>query len=265
MKYDKDHSREKAQIFLTLLSCSICAIPAYANSLTDWYAKKSWQPILTVGTGASIASNLGESVNIPIQNPLTDEFYNYSAEHSTQVASVSNVFIGAEWMLQSNWALQLGIDYSQSSSFLAKGAFLQGADIPSADLFAYNYNILTRQLLVEGKALYTYKKIFHPYLLAGIGASFNKAFNYSTNVPPTLTFTRMYADHSSSALSYAIGAGVDIDVTTHMRMGIGYRFADLGRVALGNAVIDTTSVSRTLSQSHLYANEVLAQLTWVLN
>jgi hypothetical protein len=42
------------------------------------------------------------------------------------------------------------------------------------------------------------------------------------------------------------------------------KFADFGQVKLGNASIDTTSVSGTLSQTHLYASEILAQLTIVV-
>lgn len=67
-----------------------------------------------------------------------------------------------------------------------------------------------------------------------------------------------------TAFSYAIGIGIDADLSSHVRIGAGYRFSDLGQIKLGNATIDTTSASGTLSQAHLYTNEILAQLTFML-
>ena len=48
-----------------------------------------------------------------------------------------------------------------------------------------------------------------------------------------------------------------------MRLGVGYRFASLGKAQLGSALIDVTPVAGTFSQSHLYTNEALVQLTWI--
>ncbi len=195
---------------------------------------------------------------------MTDEFYHYSTNHPSQTSGLMDIFLGAEWSWRPNWAIQTGVDYSQASPFSAKGTFVQGADAESADSYTYHYGTLTRQLLIEGKLFYTVKKHFHPYILAGLGATFNKAYHYYTNVPPFLTFTRMYANNSTTSFSYAAGIGIDTDIHRNLRIGIGYRFVDLGQVKLGNARIDTTNVSGTLSQSHLYANEILAQVTFVL-
>lgn len=255
--------KRKAQVFLVLFSMSLSN--AYAFSFSSWYAAKTWHPIVTLGAGVASSSDVGESQNFPIHNPVTDEFYNYSANQSNRSAGLFEGFLGAEWNVYPNWLVQAGLDYNQTTSLQAKGTFVQGADAGSADTYSYQYYVASKQLLVAGKLLYSLKERYRPYLLAGLGATFNDAYHYSTNVPPFLTFTRQYANNTTTSFSYAIGAGIDVDITCYLRAGLGYRFTDLGQAQLGNAIIDTTSVSGTLSQSHLYTNELLAQLTWIFN
>lgn len=255
--FRKQHHKVICRVFLIVISL-IFSTTSYAYSFT------SWHPIIAIGAGTSTSTSVGKSQNFPIQNPSTDQFYNYSANQPTQTSSLFDGFLGAEFNLRPNWALQVGVDYNQASPYSAKGTLLQGADIESADSYTYHYGVLTKQLLIEGKLLYTVKERYHPYVLGGLGAAFNKAYNYYTNVPPFLTFTRMYQDNTVTAFSYAIGFGIDVDLTSHFRVGAGYRFADLGQVKLGNAMIDTTNVNGTLSQTHLYTNEILAQFTIVV-
>lgn len=251
-----------SQLFLFLISSYL--LPSYAIALSSWWKNKTFHPIIAIAGGISNSSDIGQSKNFPIQNPATDEFYNYSANSATQTSGLVDGFVGAELNIQPDWTLQTGIDYNQAAPFSAKGNLVQGADSASADLYSYHYGVLTRQLLIEGKLLYAIKERYHPYLMIGLGAAFNKSYHYYTNASPFLTFTRLYSDYSTTSFSYAAGIGLDMDVNPHLRLGIGYRFADLGNIQLGSAVIDTVHVAGTLSQSHLYTNEVLAQLTYIV-
>jgi hypothetical protein len=54
-----------------------------------------------------------------------------------------------------------------------------------------------------------------------------------------------------------------VDFPCNSRIGIGYRFTDLGKVHLGRGVIDTTQIPGTLQQSHFYNHEILVQLTYL--
>lgn len=243
-------TRNQVLILYALLNISLSVMPAYA-----------WQPVVTIGAGGAIFSDVGSSQTVPIQNPDTDQFYDYSAHSETQTSGLLDIFLGAQWNVQPQWALQTGIDYAQTVSIAASGTLVQGADAQSADTYGYSYNILTRQLLLEGKLLYTLDARYHPYILAGMGAAFNDASGYDTTIPPFLTFTREYADHTTTSFSYALGMGMDVDLAPQLRIGVGYRFADLGQVGLGSANIDSVPVSGTLSQLHLYVNEVLLQIT----
>ena len=224
----------------------------------------SWHAVVSLGGGAAISSDIGRSQTVPIVNPITDEFFVYTANRPTQTGVMFDSFIGSEWAFATNWALQMGLGYNQTGRFHASGSLLQGADMQSADLYSYHYTILTRQLLAESKLLYQLRDRYLPYLLLGLGTAFNDASNYETNVPPFLTFTRQYQNNSNqTSFSYTVGTGIDVTIAEHFRLGVGYRLADFGPIELGGATIDTTRVSGTLSQTHRYTNEILAQITWV--
>ena len=47
------------------------------------------------------------------------------------------------------------------------------------------------------------------------------------------------------------------------RAGVAYRFTDLGSANTGTAQIDEIPISSTLKQSHLYANQILVQFTFI--
>lgn len=252
----------------TTIAILIITPSSFAQGKENWistcYNKSFCHTVASIGGGIAIASNVGRSQTFPIVNPVADEFFTYTANRPTQTVGAFDGFLGTEWTFHPKWALQLGLGYNQAWNFRAKGSLLQGADTQSADQYSYHYDILTRQLLVESKLLYLYKERYHPYVLLGLGAAFNNTTDYSTNVPPFLTFTRQYQNNTQTSFTYNVGAGIDVDILEHLRLGLGYRFADFGQVKLGNASIDTTNVNGTLTQTHLYASEILAQLTIVV-
>lgn len=223
-----------------------------------------WRPVVGLGGGVAITTNLGQSQNFSILNPITDEFYTYYPTAQSQTAGLFEVFLGAERRVLSNWIFQGGLAYSQSGSYQAKGNFVQGADAGSADQYTYQYKVTARELLAQAKLMRSYHDKFYPYVLAGIGGSFNQASSYATNVPPFLTFTRDYVNNTSGSFAYKVGLGMDMDVTQHARLGVAYRFSGLGQADLGSANIDNVGVSGHLSQSNLNANEVLVQLTYII-
>jgi opacity protein-like surface antigen len=227
---------------------------------------QTWRPLIAVGGGLAISANLKHSKTFPIVNPVTDQFFIYHTKNE-HTAGFFDIFVGAEWAYLPEWSLQMGIDYNQAGHFDVKGTLIQGADILSQDRFRYRYRILARQVLAEGKLLYNFLcscNQLHPYILVGLGGSFNKAKDFHTSVPPFLTFTREYDNHNQSSFSYALGLGVDVDMTRCIRFGLGYRFTDFGRVKLGRATIDSVAVRGTLSRSRFLTHEALAQLTFVI-
>jgi opacity protein-like surface antigen len=233
------------------------------SSAHAWTLGHDLHPVIGMGAGSANTSHLSQSRYFPIVNVDTDQFFSYSAQHHDQTKALYEGFLGIEKEFNPHWIGQLGLEYNQTRHFIQRGTLMQGADVPSSDTYAYQYRVILRQALIEGKLFYRFKHHVYPYVLAGLGTSFNKAYNFTTTVPHFLTFTREYSSDTSRSFTYAAGLGLDVDITCHLRAGISYRFTDAGRVKLGNATINDISVSGTFKQSHVYVNQLLAQLSWV--
>ena len=219
--------------------------------------------MISLGAGVAVTDDLGANNNFPVINPNTDEFYYYQAQHSSTTAGLFDAFIGGEWALCDNWLLQTGLGYDIATSYRVNSTLTQGADVQSQNVYAYHYQLMNQQLMAEAKLLYKFMDRYHPYAMLGLGASFNSVYNFSTNVPPFLSFTRDFKNYLNTSFTYSFSVGVDMDVTQNVRVGLGYRFADLGNAASGGSSINSTYVSGSLSQSHMYVNQVLAQITYL--
>lgn len=225
------------------------------------FSGQNFSPIVALDAGVSTSFDVGTSQNFSAAN-ADSQFYDYAANTSRQSVGTAGIFLGYEWRAPWCGLVQTGVSYHQSSAFTAQGTLTQGLDAASQDTYQYQYNILTRQLLLESKWLYTIKQ-YHPYVLAGAGVSFNTSSNYTTTVPADINYTAEYQNHTVTSFSYAVGFGVDTDLSAHTRLGLGYRFTDLGRAQLGNATYNGIPVTGGLGQTHLYAHQLLAQVSYI--
>jgi opacity protein-like surface antigen len=246
---------------LFIVNTLLSATPVWALT-----AKTGWvNPVFTLSSGVGIAK-LGTSQSLSMPSDFTQYNYTIGNSHSTQM--LWGVFVGTEIPLRPLWAAQVGIGFYQPSSFNTKsGVLTQGVDAASSDRYPYNYNVKSRQLLLEAKLLWQYKERFHPYALVGLGAAFNNTYGFDVNIPPCCscsTFTPAFTNQNTTSFSYSVGLGIDVDIEKNWRAGVGYRFAGLGKANLGLGFIDTTPFSSTLKQSNLYAQEILAHLTYLV-
>ncbi|KTC91143.1 outer membrane beta-barrel protein [Fluoribacter dumoffii] len=234
---------------------------------SNWHIAH-WRAVLTLSGAAAFSDNVGASEFIPIADPEEDEFFDYSSHHSNQSKFLYGVFLGAEFLINTSWSLQSGFSYYQPSLYHANGLVTQGLDDLSADSFSYQYDIQVRQVLFENKLLFNWTvqpMVLHPYVSGGIGVGVNSAQDYDVVISPLFTtFSNQFTDKTHTDFSYRVGAGIDVDVTNWVRVGVGYRFADFGKVTLGNATIDQIPTFNHLSQSHFYTNEVMGQLTFIM-
>lgn len=241
--------------FYALLLATFASHQTFALALSS-------RPIVAVGGGISNTINLGNSVTFPIQNPNQDEYYSYWPTHQGQTQGLFEAFLGVEHPIFEKWLLQAGCAYTQAGNFHPEGTFIQGVDAPSQNQYQYQYNLTTRQVMLQTKWMRRTHHRFYPYFLIGLGAAINNTSNFTTNVPNTLSYTRLYGNNTSTTFAYRVGIGLDVDLMEHLRLGVAYRITDLGGISLGNATIAQSTVYGTLSQSTLYANDVLAQLTY---
>lgn len=244
---------------LALLVVALVATPL----LHADFCCEGWRPLIGIESGVLITSEAGKSKTFPASQSGSQEFYKYTSHHHSQTKAFYGGFVGLEWQGSPCWNIQFTVNYNQADPFKVKGELTQGIDVQSQNTYDYRYKVLVRQLLVGAKFSYVTSWCLRPYILAAVGSSFNKAYSFSTDVPENLTFTRQFKNHTTSDFTYAIGGGVDFEITNCLWAGIGYRFTNLGRASLGSAVIDDTSVSGTLSQSNFYASALFGQLTLV--
>ena len=189
--------------------------------------------------------------------------YTYRANtYKTKV--VWGAALGKEFNLSSQKKIQFDLAYYHYGAFSRAGQVNQGADVPSSDVFPYQFHLSSQQLLLETKILSTYHDFIHPYAQLGLGFSFNKANNYSVSIPDFLTFSPLYLNNTQNTFAYNLGAGIDVDVTPHLRAGLGYLFSDSGKTSLGNGWIDDVPIAYTLKQRHFFTNTLLVQINYII-
>ncbi|NNM58324.1 MAG: porin family protein [Legionellales bacterium] len=269
---EKQKKRLSRKLILALLaittpiiyaSQSLGASSSLSDTTASWFNSTEWSPFIAFGGGSIYTSDVGADQTFKINNPVVDELYQYTPTSSAESRGLFDAFLGVEWNLSPRFALQTGLDYGKTGEFDVKGTFTQGADPHSTDTYGYTYKFDSNQLFAEGKLLFRMGR-FRPYITAGLGGAVNEAEEYHATTPLFLTFTRNYDDHNTTAFAYNVGGGIDFDIDSHVRVGIGDRFTSFGKVILGDASIDGTSVPGTLSQNNFYSNEVFGQLTFIL-
>lgn len=190
--------------------------------------------------------------------------YQYAAENWHQSNPLWSLFLGYEGVLTDEWAVQLGVAYFSQSRFTVKGTLTQGVDPQSSDQFQFQYRLQSQQLLIDSKWLYYWREFMHPYILIGIGGSYNQAYNYEVNVPVCTTFSPLFQNHNRYALAWSVGFGIDFELTPKIRAGLAYRFFDFGKSELNDSFIDTIPTRNSYSQSHLYQNVFMGQFTYLI-
>ena len=242
--------------FAFILDSSLC----YARTTSEREVPWSHVPILTLSGGLATAT-IGRSQTLIVNDDYT--IYQYTAQHVPAKAFIAGIYTGSEIALNAKYLLQVGFGLYAPTAFTSKHNPLnQGVDPQSADQFSWYYKVNNQSFLVESKLLGLLRSQIHPYLLIGLGTAINKAYHYRVIAPPFLTFTPKFSNHEEVSLTYALGIGIDADLSQNVRFGLGYRFANLGQANLGTGVLNQNLFPKTLRQSDLYMHSLLAQLTW---
>lgn len=253
-------------LFLGFIFFPLCSFANYKDIQAGCSGMECFSPQtegmhgIVVLTGGVAWATAGESQSFVDD----DSTYDYDNDSSSQTVGLWGGMLGGEIGLYPSISLQLGIAYYQMWPLTAQGKVTQGVDSTSSDTFNYQYNITTHQYLLQGKLLgYFLNEWLHPYFIVGIGASFNQVDDYDVTVNKP-TFSPKFDSNSSTSFSYNVGFGFDYDVFKYMRIGVGYLYSNFGTANLGDGHINTEPISPTLGQSNLYAQEVIAQLTFLI-
>lgn len=242
--------------FLLLGGSLFCAShPVYAGGEGGSNVYSALRTFAGITLGADFIRT-GHAQTLSVLPPFSNH---YAKNSSYQSSGLLGLGLGVEQSATEQLSWQLGLSGYFNTEVDSTGHVWQFT-LPEFDNFIYNYRIQSKRLMVTGKLLGTVKQTIHPYLSGELGAGFNRANNYRETsliieAAPMLPFS----DHTKTSLAWGIGLGVDVDLNTSLRLGLGYQFANLGKISLGPSPAQLTQ--QTLGLPHLYSQEVRLQLT----
>ena len=243
-------------LVLSIFSTSIFAQPTEVNlNVPITHKKPLLKPVISISV-ALANSHVAQTQNISVGSPAVQNSYQPNQTNLAQ--GLFSLFAGAEYSGNSVFNTQFGLGYYYTPSSNVTGT-LQQSITTLANLYDYQYSISTQQLLAEAKLLFRWRKQILPYVSLGLGAALNHAGNYSatpqsdTAGPPPL-----FNAHDHTNFSYSLGLGVDMILQPQLRLGVGYRYSNLGTVSLA-----AQENSGALQNKNYYSNAVLATLTYL--
>lgn len=196
----------------------------------------------------------------------------YRPLDSTPRSALIGGSLGAEFSLNPSWIWQLGLAFYQSTTLSQLGEEVQApmSNLNAINTWNYQYKILNRQVLLENKFLFALRTCYHPYLIAGLGESFN--YTYGFQVTPQNSgevATAIFDDHQNKSFIYTMGLGLDIDLMEKIRLGVGYRYSYLGAYNLGKGIINTGAGGSifflpALKSAHSLNHQMQIQLTYFI-
>lgn len=253
----------QALILSTFLTSSFL----YANN-NNFYENAFMSPsmVATLSLGGARASQAKEqTIYITPYIKRT-----YLVSDSAGNLGVGELFLGLQTELYSNFYRnnsseamlgRLGLALGTANSMNISGVVWDNAD-PQADNYVYGYQVRHSYLTLKGQILLDTNSLLIPWISASAGIGLNNASSFESTptieealpVPP-------FASKKTTALTYAVGVGVQKALGVHWQIGLGYEFSDWGKSELGTAVEQTLETN--LVQNHTYTNSILFNITFL--
>lgn len=247
----------KYRLFLFITAAGVWGSTSFAGIMGPVMSSKDWTWLGSVSAGP-VWSKSGETQTFFLAPEVAKT---YAARISTNVLASGELFIDLQKSLTSEWLGQLGLAAATTGNAKLQGVIWDDAD-PQFDNYSYQYKVRNTRLAIKGKLLLDKGYCVMPWVSASLGIGFNRAHEYS-NAP--LIFETLpnpnFVDHTKTAFTYTLGAGVQKAFNDHWQVGIAYEFADWGKSELGRALGQT--MNSGLALNHLYSNGVLLNLTYV--
>ncbi len=158
------------------------------------------------------------------------------------------------------------VDYYNSPQ--AGGGFLTGKDFYSANVSSI---VGLANAYVDLGTWYC----ITPYIGAGVGFANNRisgftdqGYSYPTNgagviLGPGSPSGAYYKPGSSTNFAWALMAGLGYDVTSNLKLDIGYRYLNMGKVSTGSSVNQFGPPNYTYTQKSLSSHDFRLGMRWV--
>lgn len=213
--------------------------------------------LLFVLSGGFGYSHVGDDQTI-VSDGTTS--YTYNADSDVQSQPFGGLGVGAEFVLPGGMLIDIDLAYYITEPYKAHGKITIDGVLP--EFPAYSYNVIGRQVLVELKMLGDMGGTWHPYITIGAGESFNSAYDFDSNAAGTPN----YDSQLTRNFSYSGAIGIDVDLNSFTRFGIGYRYTNFGDVDTDNGQFTGVPDSNLeqLKISNFHTQAWLAQLTFLV-
>lgn len=235
-----------------------CWCTAILLSLQPLTAAADIRPIVSV-LGGITSPHFSSGQNITLLEPFQDRF----TANNTDSAEFGGIFAGVETTLVNHFLGQFGLSILRSNYFSANGTILQFNN-PEFENLGYKENIRSTTIMAEVRLLYAIHaaKTIYPFVVAAAGEARNDTSDYSEY--PLAGFAVTHPDAFGGATSYsftyAVGVGVEMAMTDHVRAGLSYRYANLGNARSGS--MPTADSPAVLIYNKITTNEVLASISY---
>lgn len=203
--------------------------------------------------GFALNTNSQNAQTIAVTPALTNTYAAAKPKPGTTIIGVS-----AAYRLNQPLARIQPLSITLGAGLYSNNTRYQGVETPAVnygggDTLDYEYQAHAIAVLLEAKLIYTVQN-WQPYLLLGMGPSFNQLANYSeapANPAGTAAAIEPYQNHSSVALAYEMGVGVQKQIMPHFIVA-----ADLRNISFGSEHLAAPKGPYYNNSSQLSANHL---------
>jgi len=206
--------------------------------------------ILTV-SGGPIWTRNDKTQTFALQSDVTKT---YTGNKQYRSNGMVEVFVGAQEFIEDGFLGQLGLAYGFAQNKIS-GEIWEDAD-PIFNDFDYVYPVNSSRFMLKTKFVIDAKYHLQYYLSADLGLSLNRAqsFKITPRIPEAVP-APAFQSHSTFAVAYALGVGLQLPLSKYWQAGIGYEFSDWGASTLSRAHQQT--LNNGLNFNHLYTQALL--------
>ncbi|CAM2843959.1 outer membrane protein [Legionella worsleiensis] len=235
------------------VSLSVCA----AQLVYEEEMPVLWSSIITLSGGASWAAPGQDQYLYPEPIPRFN-YYIYNSKSSA--LGNAELFFGLQRMVRPDILGELGLGVAGATDATATGTVnVDGI----GDLYSFQYKVNHVRVEMKGRLIGHLIQPVQPYISGSLGAGFNHSHGFnSLSISPYLYPSPWFADETTVAFSFTLGAGVQMILNPNWQLALGYQWGDWGKSYLGG---DGNTITKGPRLSHLYTNEVLASLSYVFN
>lgn len=253
--------------YIVLTSLLLINTDSFANWKTDnGFSSGSWPIVVTASVGPAwtrsnekqtlVLSPTEENVYIPVDASQASKFI--STPKGTHILATGELFIGLFGEINSAVMGQLGFAISTSSQAKVTGFVYQYIN-NDLSVYNYSYKVANTRVSIKAKALYDLEVYdLFPYLSASVGRSQNSASTFLASD----TATPLFKNQTINSLGYTFGVGMEVLLDLNWHLGLGYEFANWGKLRLGRASNQT--LNKGLGLSNLRTQELQISVSYLI-